>query len=164
MTLAPGADLIAQHLTYQRTQRRLAERTLAMYGDAFTRLQALCDKEGLALDAIRPHHVRGWIARLHAQGLGPRSLAITLAAWRGLFKWMGRERLVAANPVDGIKPPKAPKPLPKALSVDDAVALAEQAPRLTPTPAASQAAATRQEREAPWLAARDTAMIITDCP
>jgi len=154
-----SAALIAQHLTYQRTQRRLAERTLAMYGDAFNRLQALCQKESLALDAIRPHHVRGWIARLHAQGLGPRSLAITLAAWRGLFKWMGRERLVAANPVDGIKPPKAPKPLPKALSVDDAVALAEQAPRLTPTPAASQAAATRQEREAPWLAARDTAMI-----
>ncbi|AWI54961.1 recombinase XerC [Aquabacterium olei] len=156
---APGHTLITQHVAYLRTQRRLAERTLAMYGDAFARLQALCEPEGLALDALRSHHVRGWIARLHAQGLGPRSLAITLAAWRGLFKWMGREGLAKVNPADGIKPPKAAKPLPKALSVDQAVQLAEQAPRLSPPTAASPAAAARQEREAPWLAARDGAMI-----
>ena len=35
---------------------------------------------------------------------------------------------VAANPVDGVRAPQAPKPLPKALSVDHAVALAD-APR-----------------------------------
>jgi len=35
---------------------------------------------------------------------------------------------VAHNPVDGIRAPKAPKPLPKALAVDQAVALAQQVP------------------------------------
>jgi len=157
---AEPAPLVEAHLLYLRTQRRLAERTLAMYGEAFARLATLMAKEpGLALAGIKPHHVRGWVARLHGQGLGPRSIAITLAAWRGLFKWMGREGLMPLNPADGIKPPRAPKPLPKALSVDHAVALAEQAPRGTPAPAASVAAATRQEREAPWLAARDHAMV-----
>jgi integrase/recombinase XerC len=34
--------------------------------------------------------------------------------------------LVALNPVDGVRAPRAAKPLPKALSVDQAVALAEQ--------------------------------------
>lgn len=153
------APLIAQHLDYLRVQRRLADRTLAMYGDAFVRLQAFCEKEQLELAALKPHHVRGWIARLHAQGLGPRSLAITLAAWRGLFKWLGREGLALLNPADGIKPPKAPKPLPKALSVDQAVTLAEHRPQDPVATAGSAAAATRAEREAPWLAARDRAMI-----
>jgi integrase/recombinase XerC len=156
--LAPEGAL-ARHLVHLRTQRRLAERTLAMYTEAFQRLATLLDKEGVPLDALKPHHVRGWVARLHAQGLGPRSIAITLAAWRGLFKWMGREGLMPINPADGIKPPKAPKPLPKALSVDHAVALAEQAPKDGGPPGASVAAATRHEREAPWLNARDHAMV-----
>ena len=94
---APPAlpPLIVRHLDHLRIQRRLAERTLAMYGDAFRRLDVFCANEGLDLTAVRPHHVRGWTARLHAQGLGPRSIAITLAGWRGLYKWLGREGLCA---------------------------------------------------------------------
>lgn len=151
--------LVSRHLDHLRVQRRLADRTLAMYGDAFARLQAFCDKEGLALGQVRSHHVRGWVARLHGQGLGPRSLAITLSAWRGLFKWMGVEGLIALNPSDGVRPPKAPRPLPKALSVDQAVALAEHIDTDASARAASPAAATRAEREGPWLAARDHAIV-----
>lgn len=146
------AETIGQHLQYLTVQRRLAERTVSMYQEAFGRLQAACDKEGLRLEQVRPQHVRGWVARLHAQGLGPRSIAITLSAWRGLWRWLGKEGLTTLNPVDGIKAPKAPKPLPKALGVDQAVALAEAPP--LPTRHTK-----RDEAEAPWLHARDQAMI-----
>jgi integrase/recombinase XerC len=151
-------ETIERHLNHLRVQRRLAERTLAMYDDALKRLQALCTQHKLAFADVRPHHVRGWMARLHAQGLGPRSIAITLAAWRGLYKWLGKEGLASLNPVDGIKPPKAAKPLPKALSVDQAVALAAHQPE-DDDEAASVAASTRRANEAPWLRARDHAMI-----
>src|SRR4051794_35683966 len=124
-------DTLTRHLDHLRVQRRLAERTLSMYGDAFKRLLALCEQHKLGFADVRPHHVRGWTARLHAQGLGPRGIAITLAAWRGLYKWLGKEGLASLNPVDGIKPPKASKPLPKALSVDQAVALARHVPQDT---------------------------------
>ncbi|MBH2016154.1 MAG: tyrosine recombinase XerC [Burkholderiales bacterium] len=157
--VSPAEPAFARHLEHLRVQRRLAERTLAMYGDAFVRLQAFCEREGVTLPQVRGHHVRGWVARLHGQGLGPRSLAITLSAWRGLFKWMGHEGLIALNPAEGIRPPKAPKPLPKALSVDQAVALAEHAPRDRAEQAGSPAAATRAAREGPWLAARDHAIV-----
>ena len=157
--VSPAEPAFARHLEHLRVQRRLAERTLAMYGDAFARLQAFCEREGVTLSQVRGHHVRGWVARLHGQGLGPRSLAITLSAWRGLFKWMGHEGLIALNPAEGIRPPKAPKPLPKALSVDQAVALAEHAPRDRTEQAGSPAAATRAAREGPWLAARDHAIV-----
>lgn len=151
--------LIARHLSHLQVQKRLAARTLAMYGDAFQRLNASCQQEKLSLAEVRPHHVRGWTARLHAQGLGPSSLAITLAAWRGLYKWLVREGEVSLNPVDDVKPPKGPKPLPKALSVDQTVALAEHQPADPAETAASPAAATRAAREAPWLHARDHAMV-----
>ena len=152
-------ELIQRHLAHLRVQRRLAERTLAMYGDALRRLHTFSTAQSLALAQVQPHHVRTWLARLHAQGLGPRSLAITLSAWRSLFKWMGREGLVSVNPADGLKPPKAPKPLPKALSVDQAVALADHTPADPSEHAASPAAAARLAREAPWLQARDHAMV-----
>ncbi|RZI79859.1 MAG: tyrosine recombinase XerC [Rubrivivax sp.] len=154
---SPDSDseqgLIARHVEHLRVQRRLAERTLAMYGDAFKRLSVFCEKERLALDGVKPHHVRGWAARLHASGLGPRSIAITLSAWRGLFRWMGREGLATINPVEGVRAPKAAKPLPKALSVDQAVALASPALPKAPPPRR------RDAREAPWLTARDHCMV-----
>jgi integrase/recombinase XerC len=81
---------------------------------------------------------------LHGQGLAPRSIALVLSAWRGLYRWLGHERLIAANPVDSVRAPKMPKPLPKALSVDQAVALAEPVEGSSTSPA---------------LAARDQCMV-----
>lgn len=116
---------IERHLTHLRVERRLADRTLAMYTEAFERLQAFAQAQPLPLRAVQPQHVRRWAAQMHAGGLAPRSVAMALSAWRGLYRWLGREGLVAINPVDGVRAPRSPKPLPKALSVDHAVALAE---------------------------------------
>lgn len=118
------ADAVS-FLEHQRVQRRLAARTLALYTQALERLAASAAAEPVTLREVRVHHVRHWAARLHAQGLGPRSIAIHLAAWRGLYRWLGRQGAVAANPVEGLRAPKAAKPLPKALSVEQAVGLAE---------------------------------------
>lgn len=118
-------DDIARHLSYLQVERRLAARTLAMYGEAFERLRAFAARQPVELRAVQVHHVRRWAAQLHGQGLAPRSIAIALSAWRGLYRWLGRDALVSLNPVDGVRAPKAGKPLPKALAVDQAVALAE---------------------------------------
>ncbi len=130
-------------LEHLRVQRRLAARTIAMYREALLRLQRWAAEDGVDPAAAAPHHVRGWMARLRGLGLAPRSIAIALAAWRGLYRWWGRQGVVAANPVDGLRPPKGAKPLPKALSVEHAVALAEHA----------------GEADHPALAARDHAIV-----
>jgi integrase/recombinase XerC len=57
--------------------------------------------------------------------LAPRSIALVLSAWRGFYRWLGRDGVVTSNPVDGVRAPRTGRPLPKALSVDQAVALAE---------------------------------------
>jgi integrase/recombinase XerC len=142
---------VARYLEHVTVARRLAPRSVAMIRDGLSRLQARCEHEGLALAQVQPHHVRTWLARLHQGGLAPRSVAIILSSWRGFYRWWGREGGVAANPADGVKAPKAPRPLPKALSVDHAVALAEHRPGVSadaPNPLMSAA-----------LAARDHAII-----
>jgi integrase/recombinase XerC len=114
-----------------------------MYTDALGWLQASAAAAGLAPERAEPHHIRGFMAQLRGRGLGPRSIAIALAAWRGLYRWWGRHGVVAANPVDGLRGPKAPKPLPKALSVEQAVQLADAEP----------------EQGDPLLLARDAAIV-----
>jgi len=121
---ARDAD-IARHLDYLKVERRLAERTLAMYGEAFARLARCAAAVPVTLRAVETHHIRRWAAQLHGAGLAPRSIALVLSAWRGFYRWLGREGGIAANPVAGVRAPRAPQPLPKALAVDHAVALAE---------------------------------------
>jgi integrase/recombinase XerC len=76
--------------------------------------------------------VRRFVAVLHAKGLSPRTLALTLSAWRGLYRWLARHRGLASNPVLGIRAPKAARPLPKALSVEAAQQLLDSAMETEP--------------------------------
>lgn len=121
-------------------QRRLAAHTLSNYRRDLGKL--LVDVGALPFDQVHGHHVRRFIAQRHGQGLSGRSLARLLSAWRGFFGWLGERGYVRANPCDGIRPPKSPKRLPKALSVDETARLL--------TSAAGD--------EAPELAACDAAM------
>jgi integrase/recombinase XerC len=129
--VARGADIgvdddVRGHLLHLQVERRLAARTLALYAEAFERLQRFAAAHPVALREVQVHHVRRWAAQLHAGGLAARSIALVLSAWRGYYRWLGREGRVMFNPVDGVRAPKAARPLPKALSVDHAVALAAQ--------------------------------------
>lgn len=130
------APAIQAHLEHLRVERRLAPRTLALYTQALTHLQTLAAAAGTPLltddgrpsPRVLPAHIRRFVAQRHAQGLSPRSLALEMSAWRGLYRHWCRDGLLPANPVDGLRPPKAPRPLPKALPVDQAVALAATVP------------------------------------
>ncbi len=139
-------------ITHLQVEKRLAARTLAMYSEALLRLQASAAADGVVLRAATPLHIRAWVGQLRKRGLAPRSIAIALAAWRGLFRWWGRQGVVLANPVEGSRPPKAAKPLPKALAVDQAMALADHPGAMTDLRVAHRA-------NTPALAARDAAIV-----
>jgi integrase/recombinase XerC len=148
-TPARHADIV-RHLQHLQVERRLADRTLAMYTQAFERLQQFAETAGVDLRAVQAHHVRRWAGQLHAQGLVAGTIAIQLSAWRGFYRWLGQQGLVTHNPVVGVRAPRAAKPLPKALSVDQAVALAAYDERAEPAP--------NERHDAPALAARDHCM------
>jgi integrase/recombinase XerC len=137
-------DLIQRYLSHVRFERRLADRTLVLYAEDLKKLSQWAQEAGLAdVTLVNPHHLRRWMAQMHANGRSPRGIALILSGWRGFFIWLGKEGLIQANPLSGLRAPKAAKPLPKALNVDDAVQLAQHRPDNTD----------------PWLQARDTAMV-----
>jgi integrase/recombinase XerC len=113
-----GAALTREYLEALEHQRRLSPATLSNYGRALNVLLQLAAPK--ALDQVQPPEIRRYVATLHSRGLSPRSLALTLSAWRGCYRWLARHRGFRTNPVLGIRAPRAGRPLPKALSVEAA--------------------------------------------
>ena len=138
-------DLITRYLDHVRYEKRLAERTLALYTLDLQKLKDHADEAGVALQEVQSAHIRRWVAQMHSGGRSGRGIALILSGWRGFYTWLGREGLIASNPVQDVRAPKAPKPLPKALHVDDAVQLAEFS--------------NTQNNSDPWLNCRDAAMV-----
>jgi len=118
------ASLVRAYLDHVRVEKRLAHRTLELYAADLDKLQQQARQAGLALRQVQNAHVRRWVAQMHGGGRSARGIALILSGWRGLYVWLGRQGLIAHNPVQDVRAPKAGKPLPKALGVDDAVRLA----------------------------------------
>jgi integrase/recombinase XerC len=137
------AALVERYLEHQRVERRLAVRTLALYQADLAKLRAHAEAVPVPLVAVHNAHIRRWVAQMHGGGRSGRGIALILSGWRSFYTWLGREGLVAANPVQDVRAPKSGKPLPKALGVDEAVQLAEFS----------------SEADDPWLEARDAAMV-----
>ena len=113
---------ISRFLDMLAGQRQLSEHTLQGYRRDLEELASLTGP--LTLPEIRSADLRRVMTRLHAGGLSPRSISRKLSAWRGFFRWLLEENIIAVNPAEDIHAPRKDKPLPKALPVDDAVRLA----------------------------------------
>ena len=116
--------LVERYLQHVRVEKRLAQRTVELYTLDLEKLAHNAALANLALSGVQSAHVRRWVAQMHSGGRSARGIALILSGWRGFYTWLGRESLVTSNPVQGVRSPKVPKPLPKALGVDEAVQLA----------------------------------------
>ena len=122
----PRRATVAAYLNYLANERRLAAHTLRNYHHAIDALLAL--NPGVPFNALSNQGARRSVAQLHAQGLSGRTLAQMLSAWRGLYQWLVRHHGHTANPCTGIRAPKAPRQLPKALSPDAVARLLDTMP------------------------------------
>ena len=117
--------LVERYLEYVRVEKRLASRTVELYALDLAKLKEFSAQVPVELAAVRNAHVRRWVAQMHSGGRSGRGIALIMSGWRGFYVWLGRQGLVSSNPVQDVRAPKAPKPLPKALGVDAAMQLAE---------------------------------------
>ena len=140
---AASDPAVLRYLEYARVEKRLAARTLVLYTLDLEKLAQMAAQVGVPLLQLQTAQVRRFVAQMHGGGRSGRGIALILSGWRGFFTWACRQGLLSSNPVQGVRAPRAPKPLPKALGVDDAVRLAEFA----------------QPQADPWLEARDAAMV-----
>lgn len=142
-TPAPLPPEALRYLEHVRVEKRLAARTVTLYTLDLEKLAHFAAQVGVSLLHLQTAHIRRFVAQMHSGGRGGRGIALILSGWRGFYVWAARQGLTDHNPVLSVRAPKAPKPLPKALGVDDAVRLAEFS----------------HDSADPWLEARDAAMV-----
>ncbi|MEY4683644.1 MAG: tyrosine recombinase XerC [Pseudomonadota bacterium] len=122
-------DQLESYLERLQVQQRLSPQTLLAYRRDLDQLQTfLTPREITQWSQVDPRTLRAYVADRHRNGLGSRSLQRELSAIRGFFDALIREGLMAQNPAQGIRAPKAAKALPNVLDVDAMVGLLEAPP------------------------------------
>jgi len=111
------------YLAWLRNEKQYSELTAENYARDLMHLFKLAAEQPLA--DLKIHHLRRYIAQLHSQGHGGRSLARMLSAWRGFFTYLMRDHGQTNNPCVGLRAPKSPKTLPQALSPDEATRMVD---------------------------------------
>jgi integrase/recombinase XerC len=100
--------------------------------------------DGPALCALEASDLRAYLTRRRAAGLGNASAARELSAVRGFLAFAAAEQgRQAALP--RVKAPKKARSVPRPVSPDEAIALAEEA---------------AEDASEPWIAARDEALLL----
>jgi integrase/recombinase XerC len=146
----PGAAAIAQrwHDHLSRERRRSAHTVRAYVATAHRLIHFLGGHLGAAVNdaalaALTPADLRAFLTVRRAAGLGNASAARELSAVRGFLAFAAAEsgREAAAPRLKG---PKIPRSVPRPISPDEAVSLAEEA---------------ADDAREPWIAARDFAVL-----
>jgi len=146
----PAQAIAARWHDHLSRERRRSDHTVRAYvATAHRLIQFLSGHLGgpvddAALAALRPADLRAFLTVRRAAGLGNASAARELSAVRGFLAFAAAEAGRHASP-PRLKGPKRPRGVPRPVSPDEAVALAEEA---------------ADEARAPWLAARDLAVLL----
>ncbi len=119
-------DLIEQYGAHLRVERNLSPHTLRNYLSDLKQFQRFLQQQGLcqgkqkkiALQEVDRHVVRAYLGAL-AKVCRKSSIGRKLAALKGFFRYLVRERRISRDPLSGLAAPKQEKPLPVFLSVDD---------------------------------------------
>ena len=124
--------MIDAFLDHLRVERRLAAHTLESYGRDLAALAAYAAGLGVTPDALDRQALEGFVRQQITRGLAPRSVARSVAAIRGYYRFLVLARRLPASPADDLQPPRAWPALPKFLSLEEVDALIAQPDVATP--------------------------------
>jgi integrase/recombinase XerD len=125
-------DLVDAYLTHLRVERRLADHTLESYSRDLQRLGEFAAAVENPVQHLDRHHLERFVDGLMNEGLSPRSVARTVAAVRGFYRFAALTQHVATNPADDLQAPRAWPALPKFLGVEEVERLIKQPDTSTP--------------------------------
>ena len=130
-SISPNQKYLQGYLAWLSNEKQYSDLTAENYARDLKHLFELAAET--PLKNLKIHHIRRYISQLHSKGLGGRSLARMLSAWRGFYNYLMRDHGLTDNPCAGLRAPKSPKTLPQALSPDEATRMVDLP---TDTPAA----------------------------
>ena len=121
--VAARQELLNGYLAYLGNERRYSPLTVENYARDIRQLFEAAAEAPL-ID-LKSHQIRRFIAQLHGKGLGGKSLARMLSAWRGFYTYQIRDHHYTNNPCAGLRAPKSARNLPHILSPDEAVRMVD---------------------------------------
>ena len=121
-----NSRLVDSYVTELRATRRLARNTIESYSRDLIKLVAFSEQSSSRLNSLKRGELERFVRQLMEHGSSPRSVGRLVAAVRGFYKFLARERLVKINPADDLRAPKGRQTLPKFLSLDEVDRLLEQ--------------------------------------
>ena len=122
-------DAIKRFLDTLRYERQMSPHTITNYQRDLSKLTHFVEQQKLDEWAdVSAASARYFPARLHAGGLGGKSIQRTLSAARSFYHFMIESGQVRSNPFIGIRAPKAQKKLPDTLNVDEIEQLLQSIP------------------------------------
>ncbi len=120
-----AASPVEDFLSHLAVERRMSAHTLDAYRRDLLALLQWAQAQLREVPALQGEDLRAFVASEHRRGLSPKSLQRRLSACRSFYRWLLKLGVVAANPADAIRAPKAGRKLPQVLDVDEAVQLVE---------------------------------------
>ncbi len=133
MQMARAVDSYLRHISIERG---LSENTVSAYRRDLAGYAAWLTAQGIdESSAVTPELVAGFIAERSAAQppVAASSLARLQSSVRGLHRFLTREGIEDADPSVRLRPPKQPRRLPKALTIDQVEALLDAAGPPPPT-------------------------------
>ena len=133
-------DLFLEMLS---AERGVARNTLAAYERDLHQFAAFLKKRGSTLARAEKDDIRAFMNQLDADGHKASSRARRLSALRQFYKFLFAEGQRSDNPSLNIAAPKAARPLPKILTVEEVDLLLESAKQAADSPHRDQSDAAR---------------------
>ena len=110
---------LSRFLDHQRYQKQLSKHTLLAYSRDLAKVMGQAEADGLThWREVTQSVLRRWLAAWHQEGLTSRSLQRVLSSLRGLYRYLLDQGVVDHNPAGSLTAPKAGRPLPVTLDVD----------------------------------------------
>lgn len=118
------AARVDQWLRRLAAERAPSAHTLAAYRRDLAKLTAWMQTRDIDdFAALTPEQMRGFVAKVHRDGLAPSSLQRLLSACRSLFAWLLAEGCIEHDPAAGVRGPRTRRKLPQVLDADEATRL-----------------------------------------
>jgi integrase/recombinase XerD len=118
--------MVDAYLDHLRVERRLAAHTLESYGRDLAALAAYAAGTSRAVEALDRPALEQFVRQQMTRGLSPRSVARTVAAVRGFYRFLVLDQQLDGSPADDLHPPRAWPALPTFLSIEDVDTLIAQ--------------------------------------
>jgi len=116
-------EIAREYLDHLHVERGLSPNTLEAYGRDLGRLLLFASKRSKSAYDLAASDLADFIQSLSGEGLGPRSVARTVHAVRGFYRFLVREGRLDVDPMENLRAPRTFRALPRYLSAAQIEAL-----------------------------------------